>query len=89
MPAVDIRIGASYLTSKQERDAMPDRWEAIAEESLMRNLAFLLQREKAEMITKEDDYVEKRIDLYVASPKIFWKIVREEAEKIAFQFGRK
>jgi len=82
MPSVDIRIGASYITSKIEREMFRENWEAAAEERLMRELTFLLQKERSTIIEK-DDFVEKRIDLYVASPEIFWKIVREEAEKIA------
>ena len=33
--------------------------------------------------------LEKRIDLYVASPEVFWKTVRQEAEKIAEVFMSK
>jgi hypothetical protein len=85
MPTEDIRIGAVFCTSRREYAADPRRWDAYAEERLMKEISFLLQRERSEMIEK-DNRVEKRIDLYVASPDVFWRIVREEAEKIAMRF---
>ena len=35
------------------------------------------------------DMIEKRVDLYVASPELFWKIVNKEAERIARNFPKK
>ena len=81
----DIRIGAYYCTSKREYAYDPERWEAYAERKLMDEISFLLSRERSKKIDT-DTMVEKRIDLYVASPEMFWKIVKEEAEKIARSF---
>ncbi|MFA5158841.1 MAG: hypothetical protein WC451_06720 [Patescibacteria group bacterium] len=83
-----IRVGAAYCTSKREYIVDPKRWEIFAEERLMKEISFLLARERSQRIDL-DDRVERRIDLYVASPDTFWRIVREEAEKIARQFWGK
>lgn len=88
MSTEDIRIGGSICTSKYEYANDPDGWERFAEGRLIKEMSFLLARERAEKIVT-DDRVEKRIDLYVASPDVFWRIVREEAEKIALQFMHK
>ena len=85
MQPEDIRIGASFCTSRSEYMADPDRWEHFADERLIKQVSFLLARERAEKI-ETDGRVEKRIDLYVASPDVFWKIVKDEAEKIAMRF---
>jgi hypothetical protein len=88
MPTESIRIFASTCASSREYLADPDRWERYAEEDLMRQLSFLIQRERAETIQTEDRY-EKRVDLYVATPDVFWKIINEEAEKIAMRYMRR
>jgi hypothetical protein len=78
----EIRIGASYRTSMKEYAADPERWEHFAEERLREQIAHLLQKERSEII-KTPEMVEKRVELYVASTEMFWKIVNKEAEKIA------
>lgn len=85
MPAEDIRFGALVCTSKFQYNENPDRWEHIANEELCDEVAhgIIHYRAKTEFY---DDRVEKRIDLYIATPDMFWKIVKEEAEKIAFRF---
>lgn len=88
MKPEDIRIGARYCTSREEYLNNPDRWEAIAEESLRNEIAYLLQKDRAEM-TKTELMMEKRVDLYVAKPDVFWGIVKQEAEKIALRFMHK
>ena len=85
MTSEDIHIGASFCTSKHEYDASPDRWECFAAERLTKQVSYLLSVDHAEKIVTEAR-VEKRIDLYVASPDVFWKIVKDEAEKIAMRF---
>lgn len=79
----DIRIAANFCTSRIEYDDNPERWEVFAEESLRTKIAHILQRDRSETI-KIGDMVEKRLELYVATPDVFWKIVREEAEKIVY-----
>ena len=84
----DIRVYAYECTSIEEYEENPARWEYIAEENLTRNIAFTIQRERAETIKTKDRY-EKRVDLYVATPDVFWKIVNKEAERIAIRFMKK
>ena len=84
--AEDIRMGASYCTSLYEYESDQRRWEHYAEVSLRMQIVNLIQIERSEVI-RTDNRVEKRIDMYVASPELFWKTVRIEAEKIAFRFG--
>jgi hypothetical protein len=85
----DIRLYAYESTSILEYGDNPGKWELRAEDKLTDRIAFLLQRDKAETIKTEDRY-EKRVDLYVATPDVFWKIINEEAERIAMRFiGRK
>jgi hypothetical protein len=83
----DIRIGAHVTASKREYLSDPARWEHYAENMLRQQLADLLQRERSEK-TVTDNMVEKRLDLYVAPPDVFWRIVQSEAEKIAFRFSK-
>lgn len=88
MPIINIRIGATYCTSKYEYNHDHKRWEYFANENLIEQLSSLLSVEHAEIIDKEN-MIEKRIDLYVASPEVFWRIVKEEAEKIVTRFMNK
>ena len=88
MTTEDIRICASFCASKREYMEDPGRWDAYAEDHLMKHIAFLLQKEHSELIMTEDR-AERRIDLYAASPELFWKIVNQEAEKIAMRFMRR
>lgn len=85
MKPQDIRVGANMCTSKFEYDRDPARWEHYAEIELRERIAHFIQKEQSEKIVT-DNMVEKRIDLYVASPDVFWNIVQKEAEKIAFKF---
>lgn len=88
MEAKVIRIGAKYCTSRLEYEHDPERWEVFAEKYLREKIADSLQYEMGEKL-ESDNIVEKRIDLYVASPEVFWKTVRQEAEKIAEVFMSK
>ena len=81
----DIRVGFKIITSRCEYDRDPAMWEHYAEDDLNHQLVQFIQRNKSEK-TITDDFVEKRLDLYVATPEVFWGIVKEEAEKIAMQF---
>ena len=81
----DIRVAASFRVSRHEYDYDVSRFAAFAATDLRLKIADYIQNERAETIIT-DDMVEKRLDLYVASPDVFWKIVRKEAEKLMFQF---
>jgi len=85
MPAEEIQLSASEFVSKFEYDYDKERWERFAAERLVNHISFLIQKNKSKLIVS-DDMVERRIELYVASPETFWKIVREEAEKITMRF---
>lgn len=85
MTVEDIRIEVSFCTSRREYVDDPGRWDAYAEEHLMKHISFLLQKACSELIITEDR-AERRIDLYVVPPEEFWKIVNQEAEKIAMRF---
>jgi len=85
MPSVDIRLSAYVCSSIKEYEEYPERWENMAEEELTNKIALSLARDRAETVKTSDMY-EKRVDLYVATPDIFWKIVNEEAEKIAMKY---
>lgn len=81
----EIRFTAVFCTSKSEYLKYQNRWEIMAEDHLRQQMAHALQREKAKTIST-DDMIEKRLEVYCASPETFWKIVKQEAEIIARQF---
>jgi len=86
--AENIHVFASVHTSRHEYLFDQMQWENWAEERLIKEVAFLIQKEHSQKI-EEAGMVEKRIDLYVATPEVFWNIVNREAEKIAIQFMHK
>lgn len=83
----EIRFGARFCTSKYEQLDNPERWNQVAEEYLRIELAHYLQKYRSETIIT-DNSAEKRLEIYAASPDLFWKIVRKEAEKIALRYMR-
>jgi hypothetical protein len=83
--AEEIRMGARFCTSKEEYLNNPDRWMHMAEDQLRMKMAYEIQKEKGKII-ETDNMIEKRLDLYVATPDTFWGIVRQEAMRIATQF---
>jgi hypothetical protein len=85
MGAEEIRLIYSHCTSAKEYQHDNKRWEHEAERRLREYTAHTIQRDKSELIVRED-MVERRLEVYVATPEVFWRIVREEAEKIAFRF---
>lgn len=82
----------SVKTSAIEYRGDPERWNAWAENHLRQNMAQLLIDEKSEFIRHTDGYdsgyVERLLDLYIATPKEFWAIVNRKAEEIAMRFLR-
>jgi len=81
----EIQITANLVTSIHEYMANPESWEQYADSHLIREVSYLLVKERTEKIIT-DDMVEKRINLYVAPPDVFWEIVNCEAQKIATRY---
>ena len=81
----DIRFGAIVCTSRCEYNSNPYRWKHYAEHRIREEMAHYIMEEKSEMEI-EKERVEMRLDLYVATPDVFWKIVNKEAEKLAMRF---
>jgi len=85
MKPEDIHLTASIRTSKLEYTYNPDRWNNLVDNKLRLNIADEIMHCKLKIIEIED-MIEKRLDVYVATPDVFWQIVREEAEKIVYHF---
>lgn len=84
-----IRVAQAFRMSRMEFDACPERFTHMSAQRMREQIATFIQHEKCED-TFNDHYVERRLDLYVASPTEFWEIVHREAEEIALKwFGRK
>jgi len=83
-----IHFCATVCASKEEYLVDTERWERYSRERLIKDMSFYLQREKA-ITTHTDNMVEKKLDVYVASPDMFWRIVREEAMEIARKYMRR
>lgn len=85
----DMRVSHVFRMSRAEFDAAPERFTQMSENRMREAIAHFIQHEKGKQ-TFDDHYVEKRIDLYVASPSEFWAIVHREAEEIALKWwGRR
>ena len=80
-----IHLSFNRTASKPEYNSDPVSWERFATRELTQHAAHFLAEQHAETL-QHSDRVERRMDLYVATPDIFWKIVREESEKIATRF---
>lgn len=83
-----IRFGAAFACSSREYHYDPERFDKVASERLRLDLAEFIKSEKSETV-KVGMRVEKRLEVYAATPKEFWEIVNREAEKIAANFSRK
>lgn len=64
-------------------------WHAEFERRSREAIAHFIQDEKVSTEPHENDgYVERRIELYVASPAEFWACVNAKAEEIALRYSR-
>ena len=61
--------------------------EAIAMDHIREKIASFISSEKTQKVIN-DDYCELRLDVYVATPQEFWRIVQAEAERIVYLFKR-
>ena len=82
----EIRFHHSYTVNIIEYNSMPDETKDIINRECAMVLANYILKEKPIEIIKYDNYVDFRIDLFVASPKKFNDIVNELSEKIALRF---
>jgi len=80
-----IHFGARWTISKIEYNSDPVGMEYRIDGKLRDIITNFIVINKAGLIVT-DNRVEKRVDLYIAEPDVFWKIVNEEARKIAFYF---
>lgn len=85
LKAEKIRVGAYCETSIHNYKDNPERWLYESERKIVEELSHIIEKEKSKL-TFTDDMVQKRLDLYVATPDIFWRIVNQEAMKLAHHF---
>lgn len=81
----EIRFTQQSTISKAEYLDCPERFIAMIEGKMRENLTHFIQHEKIKTISN-DFMIEKRLDIYAASPERFWEIVQREAEKIALRY---
>lgn len=86
MNPFDIRFYACSTMSKLEHDYSPDRAEEKARREMAERISEVLMKARATKGVNQD-FVEWRIDLYIATPEQFWEIVQQEARKIAQMYG--
>ena len=85
----DIRFSARYTVSAEAFMQNKSMTKDIADDYLRRSLADKIVYEKSKRTDFPDaHYYELGIDLYVATPEEFWRIVHAEAEKIAYLYIR-
>ena len=81
----EIRFGTQHTISMAEYRDEPGRFNHMIETRMREELAHFIQNAKVE--TTETEYmIEKRLELYAATPDVFWEIVHKEAEKIAQRY---
>ncbi len=83
--AEEIRFGFFCETSIYNYKDNPEKWLYESERQIVEGLSNIIEKEKSK-ITFTDDMARKRLDLYVATPETFWKIVNQEAMKLAHHF---
>jgi len=83
----DICVHLAYCVSRDEYDHNPNLVEAIALDHIREKIASFISSEKTQKVIN-DDYCELRLDVYVATPQEFWRIVQAEAERIVYLFKR-
>lgn len=81
----DIRFGFSVNVSRSEWNREPQRINAQVGDGLRMRLADFIQNAKTETIEHTYD-VEKRLEIYAATPDVFWEIIERKAQEIAIRF---
>ena len=82
----DIRFGHVIRASRMEYDARPERFDHMAEQRMREAIAAFIVDARIET-SVDEHFAEKRIDVYVATPKQFWALVHKEAHEIALRYA--
>lgn len=82
----DIRVGHCARISRYEYDSDPARADHHFENNARMAIAEFIRKERGQTAV-EEFYVEKRLELYVASPKQFWELVHREAQQLAYRYA--
>jgi len=82
----DIRVTAIHRLPRVEYNINPERSEALARDYLHHRMANFIIHERAEE-TIRPDYREYRLELYVATPDVFYELVQREAVNLAGRYG--
>jgi len=83
----DFQITLLQRVSRIEYDRMPDYILHDMEMNMIRKISndIVNRKVKPEVLSKlTDDFVEKKLDLCVATPAEFWKLVNQEARKLSY-----
>jgi len=83
----NIKLESSYLITLNEFESDPDLFEHMSERHLRDAISNFIVRERSATHCGED-YIEKRIVLYVASPEKFWELVNERARDLCATMNR-
>ena len=81
----DIQFTHLVRMSKAEFNRDPELFTKMVDRDMREALMQQVQSARVEKKFGEH-YVEARLEVYVATPEQFWKIVDAEAEKIAMRF---
>ena len=83
----NIKLAASHRISLHGFESDPAFFEHMSERQLRDSVSNFIARER--MTTNfGEDYIEKRIVLYVASPEKFWELVNERARDLCATTNR-
>lgn len=79
---LSLRFGRVVHASRYAFASEPERIHRAAQQNLREGLADFICAERCKII-KQDNHVEFRLDLYVATPEEFWAAVRHQAFEMA------
>ena len=82
---IDIQRSVVRRVSMSEYESNPDRTNSYMYGYIRESMSDFIAKERVKE-SRDDFYKEYRLDLYVATPKEFWKIVEREAQEIASRF---
>jgi hypothetical protein len=76
-----IHYRVARRVSRIEHDFLGDRFIEELDLKLVDDLRYHMVRGYGRTVAK-DYYYERHLDVYIASPELFWEIVEKEAEKL-------
>jgi len=79
--AEKIHYRVARRMSRIEHDFLGDRFIEEVDRKLVDHLRYHMVRGYGKTEQREN-YYERHLDVYVASPELFWEIVEKEAEKL-------